>query len=132
MNKQEITQETIMNALQAIIAQGQGQTQQNHPVMDLFKRRLEKQEAEEDEQRRVAIEGQKQNALAMEVRRKQQLAEQEACPHLKPNGMPNVVCQRDHSNNYNYLCQRCFKGWKNNALPGHLAIDPILIGGPQL
>lgn len=127
---QELTPENIALALQAILSNQSGAS--SHPVMDLLNKRLMKQDAEETEALRVAKEGQRQNAQAMELNRKNQEQLQAGCPHLKPNGMPNIAAQRDHSNNYNYICQRCFKPWQNNELPGHLAIDPQFIGGPQL
>lgn len=133
-NKSELTQENIMMALQAILSQRQNQTQSSvvDETMSLFNEQLTEAKQERAETRRVAIEAQKQNAQAMVRQRNAVEALQSQCHHLKPNGRPNTVCQRDHSNNYHYLCQTCSKPWVNGELPAHLAIDPNFIGGPQL
>lgn len=122
-----LTTENLNTILQTLLA-SQGKS---HPVMDLLQKQMEEADAERQLRRKEQLESKRQNSLAMERQRQLELQAQEACPHLKPNGMPNIAGQRDHSNNYHYICQRCFKPWTNN-LPGHLQISHEFVGGPQI
>lgn len=111
------------------------QQQQNNPLMDILGKKLARDEAEREEKDRQQKESRKQNALVQEQKRKQDIANQEACPHIKPNRTTNVVGQRDHSNNYHYFCQACQKHWgtssEDEKLPNYLYPDPNMVGGPQ-
>jgi hypothetical protein len=125
-NTTELTPESIA----AILASLQQPVAPN-PVMEILERRLKEEEAEKAEQKRVAQEARKQNALAMENKRRDDDLQQEYCSHIKPNRETHVVGQRDHSNNYHYFCQACKKHWIGKDLPPHLAPDPERVGGPQ-
>jgi hypothetical protein len=57
---------------------------------------------------------------------------QSMCPHMKPNFTPAIGGQRDHNNDYHWLCQYCGKEWTNGELPVHLRIPADRVGGPQV
>ena len=126
----ELTPEVIAG----ILATMQNQSASN-PIMEILGKKLAREEAEREENERVQKESRRQNAMAMEEKRQQDLNAQAACSHLKPNNSTNVVGQRDHSNNYHYICQRCQKTWTGgdlkDPLPNFLYPDPNMVGGPQ-
>lgn len=91
---------------------------------------LQEQKAEKDEERRARMEAKRQGAIAMENRRKAELAVQEQCSHMKPWGGSAIAGQRDHQGTFHWICQYCAKEWKNNELPVTLRIPLDRVGGP--
>lgn len=128
-NLSNLTPENIALILQNLINQ---QSNQGSPLQDILTRRLAKQEADEDEEKRIALESRKQNAIAIDKQDQLVKAQQEYCPHIKANRETHVIGQRDHNNNYHWFCQGCLKHWVNGELPSYLAVDPQRVGGPQL
>lgn len=111
------------------------QAQQNDPLRQLEYEEKVRLKGEREEQERVQKESRRQNAMAMDQRKKDMEAAQDACSHIKPNRQTNVVGQRDHSNHYHYICQTCQKTWSTEKdgekIPNYLYPDPNMVGGPQ-
>lgn len=57
--------------------------------------------------------------------------EQAECPHRKPNSQPAIAGQRDHQNDYHWICLYCQREWTNGELPQALRISQDRVGGPQ-
>lgn len=125
----ELTPEQISVVAQHVASQ---RSEAMEAFLEKQNRILDKQIAEQEEKERVEKEQRKQGALAQQRKRDEDIAKQNACPHIKPNRATAVAGQRDHSGNTHYICQLCSKPFTGNELPNWLTPDPVFIGGPIL
>ncbi len=100
-------------------------------MANLLAEKLEKDKANELEQRDIALAARKAGAEAMAQKREREVAFQSNCPHMKPWGGPSIGGQRDHQGNYRFICLFCSKMWINDELPAHLKIALDRVGGPD-
>jgi hypothetical protein len=106
-------------------------TAQEQLAAALTRKILKEEEAEEArvaQQKRLR----EQQLESIRAQMLQRDAMQAACPHMKPNFTSAIGGQRDHNNDYHWLCQYCAKEWLNDELPVHLRIPQDRVGGPQV
>lgn len=132
------TQELFTNEQLQGIAAILNLSRESDPLHQLeYRQRLEAQKLKDETERQMK-EAAKQNAEALEKKRKEDELRQEFCSHIKPNRLTHVAGQRDHSNNIIFICQGCQKKWTGfrssdniDGLPPHLVPDMEIIGGPM-
>jgi len=96
----------------------------------LLNRKMLKEEAAEEEERTIALAAREAGAKSMQNKRDMELYQQDNCSHTKPLGGPAIGGQRDHKNDYHFMCLFCSKMWLNGELPSHLKISLDRVGGP--
>jgi hypothetical protein len=107
------------------------QSRDQERLNKLLADRLEREEIERVEKEEMERLARIQGALAMQHRRDRELAEQEACSHMKPWGGPSVGGQKDHQGHIHFICLFCAKVWIDNELPQRLRISMDRVGGPS-
>jgi hypothetical protein len=119
-------------AAQALLG---GAVQAGNPIANqlfaLMARKYEKEMAIDADKDERAKKARLMGAKSMEQKRQIELLKQSQCPHQKPNRVSALVGQRDHQNNYLFICQICAAEWKGNAVPSHLRISGDDVGGPN-
>jgi hypothetical protein len=102
-------------------------------LAQLLARKLQRQLAQEDEAEDTNRKAREAGARTMQMKRDQETAKQNACPHLKPNFQSALAGQRTHQHNYVFICQYCACEFDGNDLMTrpHLRIPMDRIGGPN-
>lgn len=127
-----LSTEQLAIIAQAISSASGGGSDAINKMVENINRRMNKQEAEEEENLRIAMEQRKQGAINWAKKVKDEEAKQESCAHIKPNRQTAICGQRDHGHNTHYFCMLCNKHFLGQELPNWLAPDPMIIGGPVL
>ncbi len=100
--------------------------------LELAKLELEKLQEERDAiKTKRSIKKRQQESIAKEAQKKREdeVRNQEACTHRKPNGTSALVGMYNHNNVLMGFCQNCGKEWINNNMPPDLLPDYNAIGG---
>lgn len=122
----------VIQALAQSGAFGQQKSPAQAELEILQAKKLKKEIETEEQQEFLRRKAHEEGAKSMEQRRKQEEAKQAQCSHmLELNGGPAVACQRDHNQNFIFLCQMCQKIWMNGEIPINLRIPVDRIGGPM-
>jgi hypothetical protein len=100
-------------------------------LVGVLARKLQREEDELTQRANEQKAQQKQGAMAMDMRRKQQEAAQANCSHMKPWGGPALAGQRNHQHQVMLICQFCGKLFNGLDIPAHLRIPAERIGGPD-
>lgn len=101
-------------------------------ILTLQLAKLQREESQREADEQLAKNARLIGVTAMLQERENELAAQNQCPHLKPNGQSALGGQRDHRNHYHFICGLCAKEWKDSEVPLFLRIDMSRIGGPEV
>lgn len=126
---------TVQNASLAVLNSGGGGM--NDELAGLLAAKLRKELKVDEEKEAQHAQVRRAQLLAIEEERKNTLARQTQCPHMKPNFTSALVGQKDHLGHHHFVCQNCQREYGDGVTPNvppvpvHLRIPSDRIGGPQ-
>lgn len=133
-SKNNLNDQVAMMVASSKPSNGVGDESATDAVARILRRRLEKEDQEEEQRAREQAEYRKQQLDSIERAMRERRLGQEGCVHMKPNFTTALNGQRDHQGELHGVCSYCAKEFTEEELRQpqfrHLAMAGDRVGGP--